>query len=234
MEAQNTATKERMDKAAWADDEAAALEAFYGNDFEEAFDALVKKLGLASKAGGGEEDLATRKALVAGLSDLMAPMLDDSVGMADLDPTGGRLLRPAEIERIAELTARGFDGERRPVCDLQALKAVALDVRFTTLKTDLVDMTSSALGDYLMDRVKKRIAVEDAAGIGAGIPGAIMLTKPALQSLLASDKSLCIAPLQASARDALPQMVFLPTKEQEPCELYLSLSVLFVRRVPGS
>jgi len=217
MEAQNTAIKERMDKAAWADDEAAALEAWYAADFEEAFDELVKKLSAASKAGGGEEDLCTKKALIAGLSDLMAPMLDNGLdGMADLDPTGGRLLRPAEVEKLAELTARGFDGERRPVCDLQVLKATALDVRFSTVKADLIEMTSSALGDYLMDRVKKRVAVEDAAGVGAGVPGAVMLKKPQLQQLLASDKALCIAPLQILSILRMAKPAPLPSTVVDP------------------
>ena len=57
-------------------------------------------------------------------------------------------------------------------------------------------MTHSAVAEYLLDRAKKRAAAEEGAGAGCGVAGVTVLTKPILQSLMASDRALCLHPLQ--------------------------------------
>lgn len=44
------------------------------------------------------------------------------------------------------MIAAGYDSDRRPLVDVNRAKAACLDVRFATLKNDLLDMTGSALG----------------------------------------------------------------------------------------
>lgn len=64
------------------------------------------------------------------------------------------------------------------------------------VKSDLLEMTNSALCEYLLDKAMQRAAEFEAAGGGGGVPGWAVLTKPQLQSLLAHDRHLGLQPLQ--------------------------------------
>lgn len=120
------------------------------------------------------------------------------------------------------MIASGYDADRRPLVDINRSKAACLDVRFATLKEDLLQMTGSALryrllvvfhiyyvpcvhhpspppfmaSDYLMEKLTRRAAIEENAGSGCGIENAVMLTKQQIRKLLAQDDKLCLDPLQ--------------------------------------
>jgi hypothetical protein len=47
-----------------------------------------------------------------------------------------------------------------------------------------------------MEKLSRRAAIEESAGTGCGIEGAVMLTKTQIRKLLAQDEKLCLDPLQ--------------------------------------
>ena len=157
MEAQTAAAKARLDKIAWAEHEAAALEALYAPDFENAIEGAVAHLEFFEGSGGG---MSRKEDVRAVLSELRAPedlrhgppneiagevgnnsADEDSIaaesnaagitsGLIEANP----LLRLDEITKLCNLLDRGMDGSRKEIMDTVLLKATALDVRFQTVR----------------------------------------------------------------------------------------------------
>ena len=163
MEAQTAAAKARLDKVAWAEHEAAALEAMYAPDFENAIEGAVAHLEFFEGSGGG---MSRKEDVKAVLSELRAPddlrqksTTDSTAGDGTDNPSMGDsnsvamethsvaaattaselieanpLLRTDEITKLCNLLDRGIDGSRKEIMDTVLLKATALDVRFQTVK----------------------------------------------------------------------------------------------------
>jgi len=217
MEAQNSAVKERLEKTAWAEAEAAELEGLYLSDLERLLEQSVK-------------DIKEMEASVTGI--LKKEILQEYLEMlpAPPDPTGrpeaggdegelgmgSSLLRQSEVEKVCRMLECGKDGDRAPLVDLNKLKATVLDVRFTTVKLDLLEMSQGAIATYLLERAKRRALQEETEGEGCGVEGAVMLTKPLLQEILIGDQALCLQPLQVLSILRLAKAVPLPEKPGDP------------------